>query len=196
MKRILIPITLVFLFLTAIPSNAKVSPKNFDDTLIIVRNSLIARGITAYKIGNYQKAVDNLNQFINTRRVIATPTEIAGYRYLALAYQKLGKEQMATKTIIRAIAIFGHYPVELAHLESTAGAIASEQQQTEIAVKHWEKARQLYLTNNFTKEWSEITFKLAKSYQELGNLAKSRKMLAELEQTNIDIADLAVSNIQ
>ena len=196
MKRILTPITLVFLFLIAVPSNAKVSPKNFDDTLIVVRNSLIARGIKAYKIGNYQKAVNNLDRFINRRRVIATHTEIAGYRYLALAYQKLGKEQLATQTITRAIAIFSHYPIELANLENTAGIIAKEQQQLAIATEHWKKARQLYLANNLKKEWSEITLKLAQSHRELGNIAKYQNLLAELTENNVDIADFTFLNMQ
>ncbi|MEM8722677.1 MAG: hypothetical protein AAGE84_25880 [Cyanobacteria bacterium P01_G01_bin.39] len=146
----------------------------------LVRERLIVRGIWAYQAGYYTEAVTLLRDFLSDRRIIATLLEKQGLIYLALAYQRVGESNQATKTIERGINLAHNSPLELAQLEDAAGSIAQEQNQLQRASIHWEKARQLYLACNQRQQWTEVTLKLAHNYRRLQKNRKYQELLAEL----------------
>ena len=151
-------------------------------TVTRIRQGIISEGIAACEAENYFKAVQLLEKFLNSRKVIATSLEIRGFGCLAIAYQYLGKPTRAVETVIQAISITNDSTIELANLEHIAGIIADRQHKKTVAIAHWEKARRLYLAHNISGKWAETTLKLAKSYRELGNVAKSQQLLQELER--------------
>ncbi len=194
---------IIFLFFLVLPGEAKNSGKTerLENAPVItkVRNSIISKGIAACKAEKYQKTIQLLSSFLNPRKVVLSAWEIEGLNCLALAYQKVGEPTRARKTILRAISIIegsisqqqgkpnafessAINSLQLADLEYTAGIIAYQQNQKAIANQHWQKARQLYLTHKFTKDWAKTTLNLVKNYQELGNIQKSQQLLEELKQ--------------
>ncbi len=181
-NKLLTPIVIGLLLLTAVPTQAKNSHQKYLENTKIVRDSFILKGINAYKIGNYQKAIQLLNNSLSHRKVIVTPREIEAFNYLALAYQEVGETSLATKTISWAILFLKLSPLELADLENTAGMIADRQHKKIVANQHWEKARQLYLANDDVQNWAKITLNLANNYQELGNVDKYRQLIEELNR--------------
>ena len=183
MNKILTPVVISsLLLLTAVPADAKNSQQNYlENTKAVVNNSLILKGIKAYKLGNYQKAIQLLDNSLSHRKVIVTSREIEAFNYLALAYQEVGKESLATNTIVWAKTFLKLSPIELAHLENTAGKIANRQNKKLVANKHWEKARQLYLDSNANKNWAKTTLNLANNYKELGYVNKYQQLLEELK---------------
>lgn len=185
MNRLLTPI-IVLLFFVTIPTEAKNFPTEvrLEDTLAIarVRNSIITKGIEACKTKDYSLAIQLLSTFLNSKRVVVSDREIKGLSCLALAYQMVGEPTQATNTITRAISIANSKTIELANLEYTAGIIAERQNRKEIAVRHWEKARQLFLANNVTHKWAKITLDLAEQYRERGDIRKYRQLLEEHER--------------
>ena len=199
MNQLLAPVIISLLFLIPTSSEAANSEnrEGLEKSVFIVRDNLILKGITAYKAGKYHQAVLLLSNFLNRRRVIATPVEIEGLSYLALAYQQIGEQIQATETIIWAISIFNNSPLELANLENIAGIIAYRQNKKVIANKHWEKARQLYLANNVVEAWAKTTLNLATNYKKLGELKKSQQLLSELERANLklNLSDSAIPEI-
>lgn len=182
MNKLLTPIVISLLLLTPIPTQAKNSQQKYLENTKIVRNSLILKGINAYQIGNYQKAIQLLNNSLSHRKVIVTPREIAAFNYLALAYQEVGETSLATKTISWAILFLKLSPIELADLENTAGIIAERQNKKLVANRHWEKARQLYLAHDVTENWAKVTLNLANNYRELGNDEKYQQLIEELNR--------------
>ena len=185
MNKLLTPVV-ISLLLFAVPTNAKNSQQNhLENTKAVVSNSLILKGINAYKLGNYQKAIQLLNNSLSRRKVIATPKEIAAFNYLAMAYQKVGKESLATNTIVWAKTFLMLSPIELAHLENTAGKIANRQNKKLVANKHWEKARQLYFDSNASKNWAKTTLDLANNYKKLGYVNKYQQLLEELNRFGV-----------
>lgn len=191
MNKLLTPIVISLLLLTAVPTKAKnVHQKYLENTKTIVCDSLILKGMNAYKTGNYQKAIQLLNNSLSHRKVIVTPREIAAFNYLALSYQEIGETSLATKTISWAILFLKVSPLELADLENTAGIIAERQHKKLVANQHWEKARQLYLDRNDYRSWTETTLSLANNYQELGYITKYQQLLEELKTViELDAAD-------
>lgn len=183
MKKRLTFVMVTLLLSIAAPTQGKNLEPALEDTLAIAttRNSIVSKGIRAYKNHNYSRAVCLLKTFLNTRRVIANPLEKEGLNYLALAYQQVGKQTLATETIDRAISLFDNSTLELANLENTAGIIADRQNKKIIANQHWEKARQLYSANHLWDNWAKITIKIAQNHLELGNIAIYKQLLQELE---------------
>jgi len=183
-KHSLIPIIVTLLLATATPGKAKnIDHNQLENTLAHVRDKLINRGILAYQSGYYSEALHLLRNFLNPHRIITAPLEKEGLNYLALAYQSMGESTQATATITRAISITNNSLIELANLENTAGIIANQQNKQIIAIKHWEKARQLYLANNFLEKWTETTLNLAQNYRKLGDEQKYQQLLQELAVT-------------
>ena len=181
-KHLFIPVAIISLFLIATPCKAKNSNQDkLNNTLAVVREKLIKRGILAYKTGYYTETVYLLRDFLNRRRIIHAPLEKEALNYLALAYQKEGKSNQAMETITRGISVTNNSSIELANFENTAGIIANQQNKKTMANNHWEKARELYLVNNFPEKWTEITLNLAHNYQKLGNHNKYRQLLQELK---------------
>lgn len=194
MKKLLTPIVISLLLLTAVPTKAKNLQQNhLENTKAVVSNSLILKGINAYQLGNYQKAIQLLNNSLSRRKVIVTPREIAAFNYLAMAYQEVGKESLATNTIVWAKSFLKLSPIESAHLENTAGKIAYQQNKKLVANKHWEKARQLYLAHNIAENWVQVTLSLANNYRELGNVEKYQQLIEKLETViKLDTVDYSV----
>lgn len=183
-KYLFVPLAVVLWVSMAIPSKAKSCDRNqsgLEESLAIARDKLINRGILAYEAGYYFETVYLLRDFLNRRRIITTTLEKEGLNYLALAYQKIGKSHLATETITRAILVANNSSIELANFENTAGIIANQQNKKNIANNHWEKARQLYLANNFPEKWTEITFNLAQNHRYLGDYNKYQQLLQELD---------------
>lgn len=183
-KYLFVPLAATMLVSTATPSTATSCDRNqldLDSTLAIVRHKLINRGLLAYKAGYYPETVYLLRDFLSRRRIIKTSLEKEGLNYLALAYQKMGKSDQAMETITRAILVANNSSIELANFENTAGIIANQQNKKNIANHHWEKARQLYLANNFTDKWTEITLDLAQNHRQLGDYDKYQQLLQELK---------------
>ena len=190
MNKLLTPIIISLLLLTAVPTQAKNLHQKYSENTKIVRDSLILKGINAYKTGNYQQAIQLLKNSLSHRKVVATPREIAAFNYLALTYQEVGETSLATKTINWAISFLQLSPIELAELENTAGMIADRQNKKVVANQHWEKARQLYLVNSVDENWAKVTINLANNYRELGNVEKYQQLLKELE-IELDSVDSA-----
>ena len=183
MNKLLTPVVISLLLLTAIPVRAKNLHQNqLENTKAVVCDSLILKGINAYKAGNYHQAIRLLKNSLSHRKVVATPREIEALNYLALAYQEIEEESLATETIIRAKSLLEISDIELANLENTAGIIAYQQNKKVVANKHWKKARQLYLANNDAQNWAKATLNLAKNYRELGYIEKYQQLLKELKQ--------------
>lgn len=182
MNKILTPIVISLLLLTAVPTQAKNLERKYLENTKIVRDSLILKGINAYQLGNYQKAIQLLNNSLSHRKIIVTPREIAAFNYLAMAYQEVGKESLATNTINWAKTFLKLSPIELANIENTAGMIADRQNKKVVANQHWEKARQLYLVHNVAENWAKVTLNLANNYRELGNVEKYQQLIEELNR--------------
>lgn len=99
-NQLLKTVVISLLLLTAVPVRAKnLQQNNLKNTEVIVRDSLILKGIGAYKIGNYQKAILLLKNSLNRKKVVVTSLEIQGFEYLALAYQKVGKQSLAEEIV-------------------------------------------------------------------------------------------------
>lgn len=82
MNKLLTPIVISLLLLTAVPTKAKNLHQNqLENTKVVVRDSLILKGISAYLAGNYQKAIQLLQNSISRRRIIATSREIEALNY-------------------------------------------------------------------------------------------------------------------
>lgn len=178
-------VVVVLLLLNPAVSRAESIERNIlkkSPTVTKIRQGIISEGIAACEAENYFKAVQLLEKFLNQRKVIATSLETRGFGCLAIAYQYLGQPTRAVETVIQAISITDDSTIELADLEHTAGIIADRQRKKTVAIAHWEKARRLYLAHNISDRWADTTLKLAESYQELGNLAKSQQLLQELER--------------
>lgn len=190
MNQRLTPVIITLLLAVAFPSQAKTSDRDpLEDSLAVavVRENIVFKGITACQAGEYGKAIQFLQTFLNPRKVVATPLEKEGFNCLASAYQNVGEEAKATETIIRAISLFENSPIELADFENTAGIIAYLQNRKILANKHWKKARQIYSTHNVDGEWAKTTLNLAKSYKELGDIRKYRQLLKELKGTTLEL---------
>ena len=179
-RSILIAIALIII--SVLPSNAtNIKGDLLTEPINLVREELIIKGIAAYQAGYYPESRNLLRDFLSRRRLISTPLEKEGLIYLALAYQQVGDSIQALETINRAISLAKQSPLELAHLEDTAGTIAQRQHQTEAAIAHWQKARHLYLNSYNLPKWSEITLKIAQAQRKLGNIQLYQYLLAELE---------------
>lgn len=188
---------IIILLLITVPVRAKssVERKRLENTSAItrIRHGIISQGIAACEAGNYSAAVQLLEKFLNPYRIIVTSLETKGLNCLAIAYQNLDRPTLARETVRRAISIADRSTVELANLENTAGKIADRQNHRAIAIRHWEKARQLYLIHDLEEEWAKVTLQLAQNYRELGNVAKYRQLLQELGQLE---QKSAISNLR
>ena len=193
MKR-LFTLATISLILVTIPVSAKdtLESKKLEKSLAvaIVRNSLIQKGLNQCQIKNHHQTINLLKTFLNRYKVSATPLEKQAYSCLALAYQNTGELVAATETIERTLRLFKNTPSEQAELEYTAGIIAYRQNKKLLAIKHWKKARQLYLKNNAARKWLKTSFNLAVGYQKLGLVNKQRQLWLELKNYRNKFADI------
>ena len=95
MRQILRSVVIVLLLSYGTASRAEntLAPRRLDNspTVSEIRSSIIGRGIAACEVENYSKAVQLLEKFLNSRKVIATALEIKGFACLAIAYQNVGR---------------------------------------------------------------------------------------------------------
>ncbi|WP_156114033.1 hypothetical protein [Myxosarcina sp. GI1] len=192
MKR-LFTLAVVYLVLIAVPVSAKdLLETQLEKSLAVavVRKSIISRGLANCKARNHRQTIHLLKTFLNHFKVSATPLEKRGYHCLALAYQSVGESAAATETIERTLTLFENSPIEQADFEYTAGIIAYRQDRKVLAVKHWQKARQLYLENNAAKQWLKTTFDLAFGYQKLGQIDRQQQLLLDIKSYKNKFANI------
>ena len=163
-------------------------------------NAIHLLGLIAYQVGKYEQAIENINKAIQLK-----PTAIY-YNNLAMAYDKLGKEEESTKNFIRALEIDPKY--DKAHLAyynlgvyfKENGEIIKALDYYNKAIKldnnfyeaHWNKSLILLLLGRFDEGWKEYDYRFKKENPTDsrnfnkprwdGSLLNSKKILVVSEQ--------------
>ncbi|MEH2468019.1 CHAT domain-containing protein [Nostoc sp.] len=184
--RHMILVLLIFLLITIVlPATAQYSISPTQSSV-----TLLEQGKQLYDAGKLVKAVQIWLQAAQIfQQSKQQHYQILSYNYLAIAYQDLGKWEVARSLIIQAKNILKTVDDSFLYAQvlNTQGSLQFNTGQAELALETWQQAEKIYRS---LKDVTGIVLTQINQAQALQTLGEYRRAQKQLEQINQDLAVL------